>query len=341
MKVIAHLTLISLFFHVHAGAQNTDSSGFYFNKGMEFKNKREYLSASMNFSKAIAFNPKNTQAYVENGFVEVEMHKTDLAITQFKKSLELDPTNQQVLMQLSQLYYNFHQYLQAMQTASKCPPCDEKTRIIGFSNFYLGNYVNAVKVLPALGDKNTTDAEIFYILGKSYSKLEQDKVALGYYNKTIAIDPSKYQWSYEFAFNCYQVNDYENAAKFFTLSKDHGYPVNNDFKEAMGLCLIHTADNTHGEQILSEVMESKGNASSLLWEIAQVYYDENKSERAAFFYHKLVELDPKNSEALYQEGMSYLQMGEKAHGQELCDKAIKMDFRLASHRRQTKENVGL
>ena len=52
---------------------------------------RDYLQwQAKNFDKAIQFNQNYTEAYIENGKVNLEMRKIDAASGQFYKSLPVD-----------------------------------------------------------------------------------------------------------------------------------------------------------------------------------------------------------------------------------------------------------
>ena len=64
-------------------AENPDSAKFYFNKGVEEQTARRFLMAANAFDKAIKFDPKFKDAYLQNGYVNLEMRKTDNAITYF------------------------------------------------------------------------------------------------------------------------------------------------------------------------------------------------------------------------------------------------------------------
>src|SRR5215213_7784244 len=82
----------------------SDSARFYFNKGIEEKNAKRYLQASRALDLAIKFNPDYTEAYLENGYVALEMRKVNNAFTSFLKANELDPSNKVVIKELTSMY---------------------------------------------------------------------------------------------------------------------------------------------------------------------------------------------------------------------------------------------
>ena len=73
-KLLALLTVTA--FAVSVSAQISDSSQFYFQKGMEEKKAKRYLVASSHFTKAIELNPGFIDAHIENGYANNEMRKT-------------------------------------------------------------------------------------------------------------------------------------------------------------------------------------------------------------------------------------------------------------------------
>ena len=85
-KLLAHLIAIAVTSTAFA-AQNTDSSLFYFQKGLEEKKAKRYLVASDHFTKAIAINAAYVDAYIENGYANNEMRRTDAAKADFVKFL--------------------------------------------------------------------------------------------------------------------------------------------------------------------------------------------------------------------------------------------------------------
>src|ERR1044072_2544306 len=127
----------------HLIAQTTDSSQFYFKKGMDEKAERSYLVASKYFDKSIEFNPKFTQAFIENGKVNLEMRKIDAALINFTKANQLDPVNPDAIRELASLYFNNRQFQKAIDMAQKCN-CSEADRIIAMCNYHSEDYGKAI-----------------------------------------------------------------------------------------------------------------------------------------------------------------------------------------------------
>ena len=165
--------IIIVFSCTHLIAQTSDSAQFYFKKGMDEKTARRYLVASKYFERSAELNPKFTEAFVENGKVNLEMRKIDAALINFSKANQLEPTNADAIKELASLYFNNRQFQKAIEMAQKCKDCSEAERIIAMCNYHSEDYGKAVTGLQKVLAKFPADAEASYILGRSYLELEE------------------------------------------------------------------------------------------------------------------------------------------------------------------------
>ena len=306
-----------------------DSAKIYFEKGMVEKTAKKYHLATLNFDKAIKFNPAYFDAYVENAFANTEMRRTDVAKAHFTKAHELQPSNTIVIKELATLYYNYRQWDKAIEFVSKCNTCDNKDRIIGMANFEKENYMEAEKYL--LKSLNTTpnDAQANYILARNYMDMDAYRKAVPFFEKAVALDATKTNWAYELGLLYYNNNNFRSAVTAFENATKGGYTVNNDFNENYGYALLYSGQFAKGEEKLFDIYKKKGNPE-MLRELAQILYDQKQYDRSLDYCQRLLELNPKDGKALYQAGLSFIKMGKKDKGQGMCDKAIELDPSLAS-----------
>jgi tetratricopeptide (TPR) repeat protein len=321
-------------------SQNVDSATFYFQKGMDESTARRYLTASQNFDKAVRFNPKLKEGWLQNGLANLQMRKTDVAKGHFTKLYELDPSSQVAIRELANLYYDYRQFQKAIEFANKCGSCENAERIIAMSSYHLEDYAAAVKGLSKVVVKNPADAEATYTLGRTYLDMEDYKNAVPWYNKAVTLDPAKNMWAYELGLLYYNQNDFKNAASFFTKAHAAGYPENNDYLENLGYAYIYSGEFEKGEKLLLAVLAKKPASKDILRDIAAAYYSQKMYDKSLEFCQKLMEIDAKDAQALYQAGLCFQKKGQKEKGQAMCDKAIEMDPSLAS-KRQKNMNIGL
>ena len=333
-------TLVILFTATQIFAQ-TDSAKFYFKKGIDEQTARRFLVSSKHFDKAIQFDAKYAEAYIENGKVNLAMRKIAIAQTNFEKAYELQPDNQIAIKELASLYINNRQYQKASELAQKCKNCPEVERILAMSHYKMEDYVKAIAALEKVLAKNPADAEATYTLGRSYLEVEDFKSAIRLYQKALALDPTKNVWMYELALQLYNSNDYPNSKKYLLMAAEAGYPKSNDFYENLGFAYINTGDIANGIKNLNIVLARKPNNKELLNDMAQALYTAKQYEEALGYYQKLLELNPKDANALYMAGITFQKMGQRERGIAMCDEAIKLDPSLAKNRQKKGDSFGL
>jgi tetratricopeptide (TPR) repeat protein len=335
------LTAILVAISAHAFAQTTDSSTYFFNKGVEEKNAKKYLVASRNFDKAIKLNPKYTAAYIENGYTNLEMRKTDFAIQSFTKVNELEPENKVAIKELMNLYFSYRQYAKAVDFAQKCKDCEGVDKVVAISLYQQEDYAKAEKALLTYIGKNPNDAETNYTLGRTYMEMELGQKSILYYEKAVQLDTTKSNWFNELGILCYSMNAFKKAAFYFSKAAATGIIQTNDFNENLGYSYIYSGEFEKGEKLLLDIMAKKPGDKDILRDIAQAYYDTKLYDKSLEFCQKLLEMDMKDGKALYQAGMCFQKKGQKEKGQAMCDKAIELDPSLAKMKKQQQMGAGL
>ncbi len=340
MKFFSLLTAIFGLINT-AFSQNADSAKVYYQKAIIEKDAKRYLVASSLFEKAINFNSKYSAAYLEEGYVNLAMHKTDAAKGYFTKLYQLDTTNLAAIKELTVLYYDYHQYQKAIEFARKCSGCANTERIIAMSSYELEDYAAAVSGLLNVTAKDSTDAEAFYTLGRVYIDMEEYDKAVPYYAKAIILDTTKNVWQYQFGMLYYTLNDFKHAKVFFCKAGQNGYPASNDFNENLGYAYIYTGEFENGEKLLLAIAAKKPGNKDIFRDIAEAYYRQKNYDRSLNFCQKLLEMDANDGKALYQAGLCFLKKGQKEKGEAMCDQAIKMDPSLTSLRQKQDGGIGL
>lgn len=323
------LTVFTVCFALSASANSfADSAKFYYAKGIEEKNAKRYQIASTNFDKAIKFNAKYAEAFLENAIVNLEMRRTDIAKAHFAKVHELQPSNTLAIKELATLFYSYRQWDKAIEFVNKCGNCENKDRIIGLCNYEKENYLEAEKYLLKALTIEPNDGMLNYKIAQNYIQMEAVKKAIPFFEKAVTLEPTKINWMYELGILYYDNRNYRSAATAFESAEKKGYTVNNDFIENYGYALMYGGRFEAGELKLMEIYKKKGN-KELLRNIAQTLYSFQQYDRCLNYCQKLLEIDPKDGKALYQAGLTFIKMGKKDKGQGMCDKAIELDPTLA------------
>lgn len=323
MKRIA-IGLLSLFPTQLLSAQ-TDSADFYYRKGMEEKSLQHSLLASRNFDKAIGFDNRHLDAYLANGFTQLDMRKTDAAIRYFSKVLELNPANQSAQAALMELFFNYRQFDKAIKLAQGCRACPGADRILGMSYYHQEDYGNAIRLLQPVVKKNPDDAEVAYVLGRCFLELDDFKNAMPNYLLATKMEQPKKERVYELGMIYYTVQDYKNAVAAFNRAAELGLNRTNDFLENLGYAYIYSGNPDKGEEVLNTLLARRPGNTQFVRDIAHAFYESRHYDKALNYCQKLLEADSKDAKALYLAGMCFQQKGEKQKGQAICDKAIDMD----------------
>lgn len=340
MKTILLLNII-FFICIQLTAQTKDSAEYYYKKGSDEASLKHYLVAARYFDKAIIFNSKFTDAYLQNGKANLEMRKIDAALVNFTKANELHPSHPGAIKELSTLYFNNRQFAKAINMAQQCKDCPGSDRIVAMSYYHLEDYGKAVTGLQKALEVNPSDAELLYTLGRTYIELEDEKSAIVYYRKAIEIDTAKHAWMYELALMYYNLHQYADALRYFIRAEQAGYIKTNDFYENIGFAYLYNRDFETGIKNLAIVLARKPNNVTLLSDIAQAMYGAKRYDDALTYYQKLLSLNDKDFKSLYMAGITFQKKGEKEKGQAMCDKAIAMDPSLAEKRQKKGEQFGL
>jgi len=327
--------VVCLLVYTGSHAQQTDSSEAYFQKGIEEKTAKRFLVASNWFDKAIQANPKFTQAYIESGYVNIEMRKTDKAMLQFNKVLEMQPGNPVAVKELMEMYYSYRMYAKAKEMASKCSSCLNAEKIKAMCSYQEEDYGTAVKGLTSYLSKNPADAEATYTLARSFLDMEDYRNAIPAYNKAVLLDGEKNVWMYELGLLYYSQEDYKNAVVLFNKAAEKGYPQKSDFQENLGYAYMFSGQHEQGEKLLLDLLQKKPNNKDLMRDMAEAFYNGKMYDKSINYCQKLMEMDMKDGKALYQAGLCFQKMGQKDKGQGMCDKAIEMDPSLAGMRQKS------
>lgn len=317
-------------------ASNRDSAQYYFDKGMQEKKDKIFLTASRSFEKAVSFDPQFADAILQNAFVLLEMRKMDPALREFTRAHQLQPENKQVITELMNLHFNFRQFTKAMEYANKCLDCAGAAKVLAMSFFREENYVKAEKALLKALELEPENAELTYTLARSYLEMDQFQKAVPFYDKAIALDKTKYAWMYELGLLHFNVSNFPAAVAAFKNALNSGYKADNDFNENFGYALLQSGDFDNGEKVILSVWEKKPSTKDLLRDLAEVLYFKKQYDRSLVYCQKLLNMDATDAHAMYQAGLNFLKKGDKTKGQQICDRAIQMNPSLASLRTEKK-----
>lgn len=272
---------------------------FYYNKGIDFYNKKQYEKAITCFKQAILQSNVQPQVYYNLGLSHQYMKNYDNAIVSYNKFLEKQPNDYDGLYNLALTYYTIENFSKAIELFEKCIAIKKDEDIVKTLTIaYLAG--NEVQKAMDLGDEvfqiPIEGIKLYYTIAKAFenkNSLNKDftylDIAIGMYSKIIQADSGNFD-SYISISICYaKKGEWENSVEFCkkALEKNpNSYEANNQ----MGL----------------------------------VYYCYNEIDEAVKYYEIALKLKPKGDYKIYSNlAYAYEKKGD-------TKKAIKLFSQLVS-----------
>jgi tetratricopeptide (TPR) repeat protein len=250
----------------------TDSCRFFLQKGLDEKQRGRRLESLKYFEKAVRYDTANKAVLTELASAYMDLRKYYQARETYKKLVNLGETSAANYKQLLQLCFNLKAYDDAILYANDLKAVDHSEKI----NYYLGkinydreNYGDALKYLNAAAKEEPGNAEIPYMIGRSYADMLNYKLAIPFYQKAIELDNTKYGWIYELGLICYANNNNADALKYILLAGEKGYPKDNGYMQNLGIAYIDAGKFDEGISILNDVLKKRPADLNLLDMIAQ------------------------------------------------------------------------
>jgi len=324
-------------------ATNSDSSDFFYQKALKEKEAGRKLEVWKNLDKAYKYNPDDKAIVAELAAVLLDLRKYGQAKEMFQKQEQLGDKSPALYKQLLTLSFNTKQFEDALVYADKLVAADPNEKINYFKgkiNYDQDNYGEAIKYLSLAEKDEPQNAEVPYMIARSYADMTNYKLCVPYFEKAIALDPTKNNWIYELGLICYAMNADKDALKYMLLAAEKGYKKDNDYLENLGIAYLNVGNLTEGVKILKEILVKKPSDLNILNMVAEAYYYAGKFQDAIDSWDLVLTYDKTNWQSLYMIGMSYQKKGEKDKGIALCDKAIEMDPSLSMYK-QKKMMAGL
>lgn len=337
------VTLIFLFILPSAFARLVDSTDFYLEKGLQYRQERRWQQAINYLEKAVTLDSNNLQALTAFAEVAMETRYFNHALKAYHRIYALQPDNEQAIRQLTQLYFNLGRYKDALQYIEiweKQHRDQPMHYMAGMSLYYLENYPYAINRLLYAAEKDSTNAQLFYTIGRSYLEMERYKQAIPYYRKAANLDTANARYVYEMAMVYYAIPDDRAAIGAFEEAAARGWKQEADFFESMAYCYMNLKNFDKAITLFKQSLEIKPYNQTVQFALAEAQYHAGAYKEAIDSWDKLLQIDQNNARALYMIGMAYQKMGQKDKGMLLCDKAIEMDPSLSSLK-QKKMNIGM
>ncbi len=320
-----------------------DSADFFFQKALAEKQAGRKMEVWKNLDKAYKYNPNDKAIVSELGDILLDLRKYAQAREMYQKLEQMGDNSPVLYKQLLNLSFNTKRFDDAIIYADKLKKVDPNEKVsyfLGKIYYVKDDYGEAIKYLQAAEKEDAQNAEVPYLIARSYADMMNYKVSIPYFEKAITLAPDKNNWIYELGLIYYAMNADKDALKYILLAGEKGYKKDNDYLENLGVAYLNVGKLDDAMAILKEILAKKPSDLNILNMVAEAYYYAGKFQEAIDYWDKVLMYDKTNAQSLYMIGMSYQKKGEKEKGVALCDKAIEMDPGLAVYK-QKKSMPGL
>jgi tetratricopeptide (TPR) repeat protein len=286
---ILFCTLLLIAPGLHSGAQDTKkgTAAYYFEKGEQSLEKKEYISAHAHFNECLRLDPHFVEAYRLRGIVREHLGEKAKALTDYNVYVSLKPKDAEGLFSRAVLRFESNQFLLARQDFVQLlsmPPGE--TNMVFFSQEKYDP--GSSKVFTA---QSGSRDYLFNYLGVIETKLERYKQAIVWLDSAIKLAPnvSNYwvnrgQAKQQLKNSAGAAADYEQA---LILDPENSLALHN-----LATLKSEAGENTASNQLLTEAIEKNKGLPYPIAERAFQRFQRNDLKGALEDYNELIRLEP-------------------------------------------------
>lgn len=315
----------------------SDSASFFLQKGLDEKAKGRLNESYKALDKAYQYNKQDKKITLELADALMGLRRYGQAREKYQQVESMGGADAALYKKLMDLSFSMRQFPDALKYAGllkKADPAQKIAFLVGKIHYDNENYGEAIRHLNDAMKEDPANSEAPYLVARAYSDMSNYKQAMPYFEKALSLDPNNTRLMYEMGLMYYALYDNSNSLKYLLMAGDKGYKRDNEYLENLAVAYLNAKKFEEGMVILKESLGRKPTDVNLLGMMAEASYDAKKFDDAIDYWDQMLALDKQNASALYMIGMSYQKKGEKAKGQDLCDKAIQIDPSLASKKQK-------
>ncbi|MFC1839335.1 tetratricopeptide repeat protein [Thermodesulfobacteriota bacterium] len=243
-----------------------------------------YRMAVDYYSKVLKLNPDNAEAYKERASIYYLWGKYEELIPDLNKAIELNPDNAEAYKERARIYYNWGKYEEA-----------------------IADYNKIIELNPEDPERYINRGRYYHILGEMQDRPFFMKVISFFGQDIDGLEPGgpiKEQNYYAKA-----VSDYSRAIDLSPENHRY-YSDRGDIYDEMELFEMAIADYSKALNLVTE-MNNSFNYFYDTWyrkKMAYIYVKLEQFDKVIFEYSKIIELYPRNIEALISRADVYAEM---------------------------------
>lgn len=305
MRIFAALAITLLF--VASAMAQTKEAIIKYNEGLKYFNEGNYKNAIPFMEQSVEIDPNFTPPLQCLAYSYQEIGEKEKAIATYSRLQEKTPYDEKVLYNLALLHYENGNHIESKNLAEKIlksNPNHKKAATLRAKlaqkvapeelveddkyNYALAlykkeQYKECIEALEELGEKS---ADICYLRGISYKKIEDEDSALKYLTIAANLDPKHEEANFQLGILAYNLGDFKLAEEAFERSVRLS-PSNIDASYFLGMTLYQLDKFDEAERYLRDA-----------------YLGMPGNEEVKSFYEKVKNKNASKSDAIEKESKS-------------------------------------
>jgi len=282
---------------------------FYYNRGIEHYDQKQFVEAISDLGRALKIEPDNIKIHYTLASAYLQTDDEDRAIEEFKATLKLSADYESAYLHLAQLYLNRQSYGQLFEIIDLARENnvfnDELAGIFREATFqFASDYVT--KGTDALLSNNKEEGYSYleqaiqidpefaypsYVAGFFYYKDQEYQRAKGYIQEAVRIDP-------RFGAAHKLLGDIFFAQRDFAAAIDeYRTALNLNYKDAnllndFALAMMEAGDHQEALKHIKAASEARPDNINMRYNLACLYRDNGDFQKAILEFNRLIEQQP-------------------------------------------------
>ncbi|RZM11265.1 MAG: tetratricopeptide repeat protein, partial [Pedobacter sp.] len=294
LKSMLTVLSISISSLVFAAPNPTDSADFFMQKGMLEKQNGRRMESLKQFEKAFKYDSSSKVITTELASAYYDLRKYHQSLQLYKKLIGMGETTAPNYKQVMMLSYHLRQQNDVLHYADLLQKADPNEPIhyyVGKVHYDMENYGGAIQALTIAAKEDPKNAEVPYMIARSYADMMNYKQSIPYFKQAIEMDTAQSHWVYELGLICYAMNDNTGALQYILMAGDRGYKRDNAYLENLGIAYLDAGKLYEGVAILNDVLKRKPSDLNVLNMVAEAYYFAGKYVEAIEYWDKVMLYD--------------------------------------------------
>jgi Flp pilus assembly protein TadD len=255
----------------------------------------------------------------------------DIAAIKFQAAFDTCPEKRDVLLEKANALLMGARFADARAVAENILRADSGNaaalKIKGNSEYFLGEFGEAISTLITLLDRYPEDQDGAYMLGRIYYQEGRVEQAMGQFQRVVKLNPQAYK-AWDNLGLCWQASgDTQRAIANFLqaiklVEKDH--PEYDWAYANLADLLEKTGDYEHAFAAASKAADRNPNSARNFYIGAKALNKLGKTDLCLNWLQRASALDPNNSEAQYLMARVYHQLGDEEKAKEARKKFLEL-----------------